>query len=247
MKRVWTEKMIRVLRREYPTTDLDALAEKLGVSRDAVKTKATLLKVKRASREWVWNEQMKTRLTELYPEHTNAEIGKILNVSESSVSVQAFKLRLFKTEDFHRRKREATQFRKGTIPPNKGKKWDAFMSKRGQEGSRKTTFKKGNIPPNHKEVGYERITKDGYIEVKIQEPNVFKLKHRIIWEQHNGRIPKGIIIQFHDGNRRNCSIENLYMISRTEQVIKNSIIRYPANIRTAIRRVSKINKLIKEL
>ena len=247
MKKVWTERMIRVLRREYPTADLDALASKLGVSRDAVKTKATLLKVKRASREWVWNDKKRATLIALYPEHTNAEIAKMLNVTESSVSVQAFKLRLFKTEDFHKRMRQRTQFQKGRTPENKGKKWDAFMSKNGQEGSRKTTFKKGNIPPNHKEVGYERMTRDGYIEVKVSEPNMFKLKHRLIWEQHNGKIPHGCNIQFHDNNRLNCNIENLYIISRREQISQNTIMRYPNELRTAIKRVSKIKRLIKEL
>lgn len=53
-------------------------------------------------KESIWSEKMKTFLKELYPEHTNAEIAKILNISESSVSAQAFKLKLFKTEEFHR-------------------------------------------------------------------------------------------------------------------------------------------------
>lgn len=247
MRRVWTPKMLEKLRAEYPTADLDALAKKLVVSRNAIKTKATILKLRRAAKQWVWSEERTKRLIELYPEHTNREIAETLGVSESSVMLRAFNLRLFKSADFHRRKREATQFKKGLIPANKGKKWNEFMSHEGQQNSRKTTFKKGNIPPNHKPVGYERFTKDGYIEVKVKETNIFRLKHRYIWEQHNGPIPKGCNIQFKDGNRLNCSIENLYMISRTDQVANNSIIRYPVNIRTAIRRVSKINKLIKQL
>ena len=106
MKRVWTPKMLEKLRAEYPTADLDALVKKLGVSRNAIKTKAVILGVKRASRRWVWSEERTNKLIELYPEHTNKEIAKILGVSESSVSIQAFDLRLLKSEDFHRRKRE---------------------------------------------------------------------------------------------------------------------------------------------
>ena len=238
--------MLNRLREQYPTADLDVLAKELGVTRNAVKTKAVVIGVKRASRFWVWSEERTKRLIELYPEHTNKEIAEILGVSESSISIQAFDLRLFKSEDFHRRKREGTQFRKGNTPPNKGKKWSEYMSKEMQEKSRKTTFKKGNIPPNHRQVGSERITRDGYIEVKTQEPNVFKLKHRLIWEEHNGPIPKGYNIQFRDKNPLNCSIENLYMISRSMQMSENTIMRYPESLRTAIKRVSKIKKLINQ-
>lgn len=239
--------MYRILRKEYPTADLDRLASKLGVTKLAIKSKATLLKIKRAPRESIWNEQMKDTLTKLYPNHTNREIAEILGVTESGVMAQAFKLKLFKTEEFHREKRKATQFKKGDISYNKGKKWDEFMSKEGQSKSKKTTFKKGNIPPNNKEVGYERMTKDGYIEVKVSEPNVFKLKHRLNWEERNGPIPKGCNIQFKDRNRLNCEIENLYMISRKEQISQNTIMRYSNELRTAIKRVSKIRKLIKQL
>ena len=40
------------------------------------------------------------------------------------------------------------RFEKGQEPPNKGKKWDEFMSPEGQEASKKTQFKKGQIPHN---------------------------------------------------------------------------------------------------
>lgn len=246
MKRVWTPEMLNRLREQYPTDNLDVLAKELGVTKNAVKTKAVIIGVKRETRFWVWTEERKAILIELYPEHTNREIAEILDVSESSVNAQAFILNLFKSEDFHRRKREAGMFKKGYTPPNKGKKWGEFMSPKGQENSRKTTFKKGHTPKNHKPIGYQRITVDGYIEVKTQEPNVFKLKHRLIWEEHNGPIPKGHNIQFRDKNPHNCSIDNLYMISRSEQMNENTIMCYPESLRTAIKRVSKIEKLIRQ-
>lgn len=88
-----------------------------------------------------------------------------------------------------------------------------------------TQFKKGQLPHNTKPMGYERITKDGYIEVKIAErPNRktgeknFILKHRLIWEQTNGPIPKGYNVIFLDGNPLNCVIENLAIISKAEHL-----------------------------
>ena len=44
-------------------------------------------------------------------------------------------------------------------------------------------FAKGNVPPNHRPVGSERISKDGYIEVKVAEPNKWRLKQRVVYEE----------------------------------------------------------------
>lgn len=113
------------------------------------------------------------------------------------------------------------QFQKGNISHNKGKKWCEFMSAQGQENSRKTCFKKGNIPHNHKLIGSERITKYGYIEIKIAEPNKWQLKHRYIYEQAYGAIPKGNKLIFLDGNKLNISLDNLQVISNEQSLIMN--------------------------
>lgn len=76
------------------------------------------------------------------------------------------------------------------------------------------TFKKGHIPPRQKGEDYEFITKMGkykYIYKKIAN-NKFVLKHRYIWEKHNGKIPKGYDIAFLDGDRTNTNIDNLVLL-----------------------------------
>ena len=102
-----------------------------------------------------------------------------------------------------------TCFKKGGTPHNKGKKGIRYA------GCEKTWFKQGRMPHNHKPVGTERIdSKDGYIMVKVAEPKHWKFKHRIVWEENNGPIPAGHAIIFLDGNKLNCSIENLRMVNR---------------------------------
>lgn len=107
------------------------------------------------------------------------------------------------------------RFVKGQTSHNKGKK--------GQyaSGSEKGWFKKGHIPKNYKPVGSERISKDGYVEVKVADPNKWRLKHLVIWEQKNGTVPKGSCIIFLDGNKRNLGIGNLKMIRRKDLVRMN--------------------------
>lgn len=88
-----------------------------------------------------------------------------------------------------------------------------------------TSFKKGHTPHNHKPVGFERVTKDGYIEIKTAKPNVFELKHRVVWVNANGVIPKGHAIVFKNQNKTDCRLENLMLISRAELVRLNQSYR----------------------
>lgn len=46
-------------------------------------------------------------------------------------------------------------------------------------------------------------------------------KHRWLWEQAHGAIPKGYNVQFKDGDTLNCVLDNLYLISRKKQLRKN--------------------------
>ena len=135
------------------------------------------------------------------------------------------------------------RYQKGCIPANKGKKMnpDTYTKCAG------TMFKKGNMPANHRDVGSERINKDGYIEVKVAEPNKWKAKHRVIWEEANGPVEKGYNVQFKDGNRLNVSLDNLYLISRQRQLKEqNSLMaRYPKELQDIIRLRGAVKRQIK--
>lgn len=113
------------------------------------------------------------------------------------------------------------RFEKGHKPQNKGKKWDDYMSKEKQNNCRKTTFKKGNIPKNHRPVGSERINIYGYTEIKINEPNKWELKHRIIYKKYYKKIPKDHVVIFLDGNKQNFDKSNLKAISKHDNLIMN--------------------------
>lgn len=100
------------------------------------------------------------------------------------------------------------RFPKGHTPYNKGRKGICA------DGCEKGWFRKGGIPKKHRPVGSERITKDGYIEIKVEEPNKWRLKHRVIWENAFGFIPKGKCILFLNGDKTDVRIENLMLIDR---------------------------------
>lgn len=120
------------------------------------------------------------------------------------------------------------RFEKGQTPPNKGKKQSDFMSPEAIERTKATRFHTGNLPHNTKPVGYERISKDGYIEVKVKmRPSHpacndnFIPKHRLVWEQANGPIPEGHVVIFKDGNKTNTALDNLMLISQADNAVMN--------------------------
>ena len=104
-------------------------------------------------------------------------------------------------------------FPKGNVPFTKGKKQTDYMSPEAIERTKSTRFQKGLRPHNTVPVGTERNL-IGYIEIKVAEPNVWKLKHRVLWEQAYGPIPEGHYIRFKDGNHLNLNLDNLTMVDK---------------------------------
>ncbi len=105
------------------------------------------------------------------------------------------------------------RFLKGHVTWNKGAK--------GLTGPNKTSFKKGLTPYNHLPVGSEVIDSDGYVKIKIAEPNKWMFKHRLLWEEEHGKIPKGMCLIFMDSNKQNLELKNLRVVSRRELLILN--------------------------
>ena len=105
------------------------------------------------------------------------------------------------------------RFNKGHVPVNKGVK--------GAGGWEPTQFKKGHLPANYLPVGTERVNTLGYTDIKIADPNKWKAKHKIIWEEVNGEIPEGHVLIFADGDKQNIRQENLLLVSMGQLAVLN--------------------------
>lgn len=110
-----------------------------------------------------------------------------------------------------------------------------------------TGFQKNNTLPC-KPIGSTSLD-NGYIYVKIAQPDVWELKHRLIYEKFH-KIKKDEVVIFLDGNKRNFDIDNLKAVTRSEQVAyqkfqcnkeKNS------EIQEIYLKMSKINSKVKNL
>lgn len=134
-------------------------------------------------------------------------------------------------------------FEKGIEVWNKGLK--GFCA----EGSEKGWFKKGSEPPRTRPVYSQRISKDGYIEIKMPNCRQWQHKQRVVWREHFGEIPKSHIIAFKDGDKTNCDIENLEMITRGLHLvlIKNGYYNKPAALKPAIRAFYELQTQVNRL
>ena len=163
----------------------------------------------------IYTEDEKQFLAKVVPGHSYAEIreafikefGWEISVGQIKGSIMRYGLNTGRSG----------QFPKGNVPLNKGKK----MSPEVYEKCKGTMFKKGQTPVNRRAVGSERVTVDGYVEIKVAEPNKWKLKHRVVWEQHNGPLPRYDAIVFLYGNSLNTDISNLKHVTRKELLLMN--------------------------
>ena len=191
-----------------------------------------------------WTDKEKEYLTQIYKKNDYDTILKMMNdkfeCSFNRKQIISFMRRnKLKSEAIKNNGR----FSKGMTPWNKGLSY--------MPNNKETRFQKGNIPHGHREVGSERIIRDGYIEIKVAEPNVWDLKHRVIYREHYGEIPGGHNIIFADGNKMNFDIDNLIAVSKSEMLILNNnnlrfedkeLTKVGVNIAKVIDKAKKVSK-----
>jgi len=108
-------------------------------------------------------------------------------------------------------------FHKGHKPHNAGSAGTGLMK------PNKTSFKQGARPHNWMPVGSTRVSKDGYIEVKTQEPRVWAQLHTLVWSAKHGEVPSGHCVAFKDGDKENIHPDNLELITRNENLQINRL------------------------
>ena len=125
----------------------------------------------------------------------------------------------------------ATEFKKGSVPWNKG------LSYRHRN---KGQFPRGNRPKNWLPVGTITIRMDvtgkAYHLIKIAEPKKWQYLSRHVWENAKGReVPPGLIIYHLDGISLNDDPKNLACITRALHIVfcKMDIEEFEENRRKA--------------
>lgn len=201
-----------------------------------------------------WTPEEEAIMRRDYADTPTSELASRLGVTIKQVWSKAQTLGLQKSARYRRssysgrfrpgeRRGKPTEFQKGSTPHNKGQR--VVTSGRSAE----TQFSPGNVPHNTVPVGTAVTDCDGYLKKKIADNrNRFdwQFVHRLVWEAANGPVPRGCVIVFRDGDRRNVALSNLECVSRAENMRRNSIHRYPPELKQAMRAVGKLRRTISE-
>jgi len=104
--------------------------------------------------------------------------------------------------------------------PKGNKPWNAGV--KGIHLSPETEFPKGQQSHKRAEIGAVRIRKckGDHLRafVKVSEPSGWRERARVVWEYHNGRVPKGYVIHHKDRDTLNDEIGNLQAMTRAEHI-----------------------------
>jgi hypothetical protein len=185
-----------------------------------------------------WTDSERSLMREMYPNARTPDLARMLNRSIGQVYQQAAALGLKKSQEYLlspaacRLRRgdhvgKESRFKAGQKAWNKGMKGLDI-------GGKETRFSPGQMPYNHVPVGTIVADTEGYLKKKVAEPRSWRYLHRLIWEEAHGPIPRGMPLIFKDGNRQNCSLENLMLVSRSQLMNRNTIHNYPAEIKNVM-------------
>lgn len=184
----------------------------------------------------VWTKDAEQLLAELYPDKLTSELVAVFEISVTKIHQKASRMNLRKSDAFLKSSLSgrlngiigaSSRFKKQQPGWNKGKKQSDYMTAEMIERTATTRFKKGQDPHNTQPIGSTRISKDGYLEIKIRHDKSGKNKNyvlmqRFVWEENYGPIENSSIVEFIDGNSLNVHISNLRLVSRKENMIRNS-------------------------
>lgn len=195
----------------------------------------------------VWSEKEISMLKMRYPNERAEVIAAALEVKLHIVYAKAKKLGLKKSEAFKGSpdsgrldglKGADSRFKKGNVPWTKGIHFVAGGR------SAETRFKKGMTPHNHLPVGSTVMATIGYLKTKVAEPNKWKFTHRLNWEAVNGQVPKGMLLEFKDGNRENCDVSNLELVTKEQHLSRYTIHNYPPELKQVIHLTGALKRKI---
>ncbi len=203
-----------------------------------------------------------SQIRQRFPSMATEELAAIMGRSASGISQRARRLGVSKDPDYlatagriqrGERRGEATQFRKGDTPRNKGVK----RPKGWAPGRmRESQFSKGTIPHRWRPIGSTRVI-DGYEYTKVADHRNatwtmnWKVTHVLRWEAVHGKIPPKHCLKSIDGNRLNTDPSNWQLIERALLPLinggKGSRLSYdeaPDDLKPTVLAVAKLRRAV---
>lgn len=227
----------------YKANGLAATMERFAISKSTVNTMARLynvrvdkevtlmLRIDALRKKTTSTPEIDAVLAEKYLEVAVRPLAKLIGRSHTFVRIRLRQLGLVIPDELIAQRKESQLIKKGSTPPNKGKKLADVLSPDKLEKVLASAFKKGNVPHNtltdntittRRDFKYRGGAEYKWIRIKQGK---WEMLHLHTWVKHNGPIPAGYCIRFKDGNTLNCDITNLEMITKAENMLRNQAVR----------------------
>lgn len=187
-----------------------------------------------------WSEKDKAYLRKKYPSEATSKIAAALGRTAVSVYQRAVNLGIAKSPEYiarHCRMQKGVsvgkrfQFPPGHVPANKGLRRPGWAPGRMATTQFKSGERSGVALKLWKPIGTQRISKDGYLEIKVNDGfplrRRWRAAHLILWEAEYGPVPESHAVVFRNGNKRDIRLENLELIRRSELMRRNAIHNLP--------------------
>lgn len=215
----------------------------------------------------VWTRDEDALLVELYPDFPTNLLAEQFNASLSATYQHARNLGLKKSEAYlasphaQRLRRgdevgKAFRYPKGHVPANKGLRRPGYAP----GDMAKTQFKKGRLAQearNYVPIGTEKYDVKRKVVVRkiTDDPAIvptmrWRPVHTMVWEAVHGPVPPGHIVVFKRGMKTlisaDITVDLLDLVTLAENMRRNTIHRYPPELKSAIRLVGKLKRTIED-
>jgi hypothetical protein len=204
----------------------------------------------------LWSPEEDDLLIERYPHQSTQSLALKLRRSVSAVYGRAVAYwGLTKTAEYLaspacrlRSGDNPGRYSKGHVPANKGLRRPGWAPGRMKETQFKRGERSGVAVRLWKPIGTERVSKDGYLERKVNDDlppqRRWRAVHLIVWEAVNGPLPKGHAIAFKNRDKTNVRIENLECITRRELMARNTVHNLPKELALAVQLIGAVQRQI---
>jgi len=208
----------------------------------------------------LWNPEDDALLVARYPHERTTAIARALRRTLVSTYARARNLGLQKSAEYLaspaacRLRRggnvgAAGRFTKGHVPANKGLRRPGWAPGRMRETQFRKGERRGVAVRLYRPIGTERISKDGYLERKVNDDLPLQARwravHLVLWESVHGPVPKGHAIAFLNRDRRDIRIDNLTCITRRELMARNTVHNLPKPLAEAVLLLGALNRRIR--
>lgn len=208
----------------------------------------------------LWSAADDDQLRAEYPHEPTPVIARRLRRTVAAVYARALTFALKKSADYLASPHSCrlrrgdnvglrTRFQKGQVPANKGLRRPGWAPGRMRETQFKRGERHGMAVRVWKPVGTERISKDGYLERKINDnlplQRRWRAVHLLVWEAAYGPLPTGHAVTFRNGNRTDTRLDNLALISRRHLMARNSVHNLPPELASAVQLLGALHRKIR--